>query len=87
MEALTEGNIIGDDPFQITAFDSSGNALGSWQLPATGSGEFVGIVSDTSNISRLNVSAISYNASTLLEVGPLELQDSPSVASVPALPA
>jgi hypothetical protein len=81
MEALEEGNIVGNDPFQIQAFDPNGNSQSF--TGGVGGPEFVGIVSDTDNLSKLIINAYAYNANTLLEVGPLELQDSPQVSSVP----
>jgi hypothetical protein len=75
------GNQFGEG-FQITAFDSNGSSQGFLITTNTNNPQFVGIVSATSNLSRLTISAFNFNISTLVEVGSLELQDAP-VSSVP----
>jgi hypothetical protein len=85
MEAFEEnGSFALGIGFQITAFDSIGNSQ-SFQVGGNGgSPEFVGIVSDTGNLTSLIISAFAFNANTLVEVGSLGLQDTPSLPSVPA---
>ncbi len=80
MEGLEEGNITAGLGISITAFDTSGNSQG-FTVSSFG---FAGIVSNTDNLSKLIINTYTYNANTLLEVGSLDLQDSPQVSSVPA---
>jgi hypothetical protein len=84
MEALEEGSITAGLPFQITAFDSNGNSQAFDYTSGVSGYGFFGIVSDTGNLSKLIINAYTYNADTLLEVGSLDLQDSPPVSSVAA---
>lgn len=68
--------------FQLAATDSNGNRQ-FFTIPK-GSG-FVGIVSDTGNLTSLSlVSNIALASGANLVVGPVELQDSPLVSSAPA---
>lgn len=84
MEALEEGGITARIPFQITAFDTAGNSQAFDYTSGVSGYGFFGIVSDTGNLSKLVINAYAYNANTLLEVGALDLRDSPPVSSVPA---
>lgn len=82
MKAEEEGNISAPLPFQVTAFDSNGNSQSF--LIGIYASEYVGIISDAGDLSKLTVSAYTYNANTLLEVASLDLHDAPQASSVPA---
>ncbi len=70
--------------FFLSAVDSNGNFLQSFTLNGS-SPPFVGIVSDAGNFSRLVIDFGSgWPYPTQVDVGPLELQDSPLVSGVPA---
>jgi len=85
MEAWEEsGSFAFGTGFQITAFDSSGFSQSFLIGSSAGNPQYVGIVSNTSNLTQLTISAYSYNAATLVEVGSLDLQDTPLVSSGPA---
>jgi hypothetical protein len=85
MEAFAEITGYEDSwPFQVTAEDSNGN-FQSFSLSYSGAPlSFVGIVSDTGNLSRLEISTYGYQTNVQVDVGPLELLDSPPVSGVPA---